>query len=318
MTIRHTIMQRNYDSVFEPAAPGRAAKLTIRLKVTLIPLDPSANWTAPNSTIPGTPQGPLPPAHLARGAADTRHGLVWDFLNNRQFPCKSWLTADWNAFKIRFKRAVEQGWNNQIILLPMESGLPDDALNDQDFRQLVGNPKVAAHVEGALDIALMPDNTAGHAVIEVACLEQPGAKFRVWMNRITNESVQFAHHASPFKDFPEAKTGQITVVHEVGHWLRDMGKTLFSHIDANTPPAKPNPQRANLTQAKLQYGKTVGNRAALMGAGSEATAHEAAPWLMRIRRQTSLKTGWTMMHRIRFSNIQYEISDRQKRLFGDG
>ena len=65
-------MQPNNGPVFEQAAPGRAAKLTVRLKVTLIPHDPSANRTAPNSTIRGTSYGPLPPARLANGAAYQR------------------------------------------------------------------------------------------------------------------------------------------------------------------------------------------------------------------------------------------------------
>lgn len=316
MTIRPVINLPNFNSAFEPAGPGRAARLTIRLNVTLVPLDPSANWAAPNTRIAGTAWGPMPPAHLANGKADMKRGLVWDYLNNRQFRCKSWLTADWNVFKTRFKRAVEQGWNNQIILLPTDSGYPGDELSDLDYRQLVGNPNTAAHVEGALDITLMPDTTPGHALIEVANLEEPGANFRVWMARITNESVQFAHHASPFKDFPDAATGQITAAHEIGHWLRDLKSTHFDHIDAKTPPAKPNPDRAGLTQAKLQYGKTVGARASIMGGGSEATSHDAGPWLARIRGQTSLKTGWTMMHRIRFASVRNDVSDRQKRLFG--
>ena len=315
MTIRPTINLPNFDSEFEPAAAGRAARLTIKLRVTLVPLDPSANWTAPNTQIPGTAWGPMPPAHLATGAADLRRGLVLDY-NNRSFPCKSWLTADWTAFKQRFKRAVEQGWNNQIILLPADSGTPGDELDDPDFRQLVSNPKVAAHVEGALDIKVMPDTIPGHALVEVAHLDQPGANFRVWMARISNESVQFSHSNSPFKDLPDAGTGQITVAHEVGHWLRDLYSTHFDHIDAKTPAAKFNPDRVGLTQATLQYGKTVGSRATIMGAGSEATSHEARPWLARIRRQTTLKTGWTMMHRIRFERVKYDVPERQKRLFG--
>jgi hypothetical protein len=70
MTIRHTIQQPNFDSVIEPARPDRAARLIIRLKVTLIPLDPSVPWVAGSA---GTP-----PSHIATAASPVKYGLVRD------------------------------------------------------------------------------------------------------------------------------------------------------------------------------------------------------------------------------------------------
>jgi hypothetical protein len=293
-------MQPNYDSVLDPAEAGRPAKLTIRLKVTLVPLDPSIPW------VPKSPGSP--PTHLADSMAHVRRGQVLDY-NNNPVTCRSWLVPEWNAYKIRFKRAVEHGWNNQLILLPTDSSDPNEVLGDADYRQLMSNPNVRAHVQGAIDIALMPMNTAGHALIEVAHLDTPGTTFRVWMHRITDESVQFATHGH--SNWPGWHTGQITVAHEIGHWLRDLGAPLFEHVDAAYAKTLPVAQRA-----KAQYGHTLGKKAALMGGGSELTEHEAKPWLSRIRQQTPLKHGWSMMHAIRFRRIMNETTDREKRLMG--
>ena len=300
MTLRQTIMQPNFDSVLEAAKPGRPAKLTIRLKVTFVPLDPSIPWVAES---PGSP-----PTHLADGMANVRRGLVLDY-NDNPVACRSWLVPEWNAYKIRAKRAVEHAWNNQLILLPTDSGFANDALSDADYRQLMSNPNVRAHVEGAIDIDFMPTNMAGHALIEVVHLDNAGAGFRVWMHRISDESVQFASHGH--SDWPGWRTGQITIAHEIGHWLRDLNATHFEHIDAAYAKTLPAAQRA-----KAQYGHTLGKKAALMGGGSELTEHEAQPWLTRIRRQTSMKFGWSMMHAIRFRRIMNETTDREKQLAG--
>ena len=77
-------------------------------------------------------------------------------------------------------------------------------------------------------------------LIEVAHLDTPGTAFRVWMNRISDESVQFSRHTDP--RWPGWFTGQIAAAHEVGHWLRGVNATHFDHIDweyaKNLPPAR--------------------------------------------------------------------------------
>jgi hypothetical protein len=300
MALRHTIMQDNFDSVLEPAAPGRPAKLTIRLKVALLPLDPSDVVDPQGTTTPI-------PTHLADGAAQIRQGLVLDY-NNRAFRCRSWLRSDWNKYQIRFKRAVEHAWNNQMILLPTPGRDPNDNLSDADYRQFMAGPGKRAYVEGAIDIQLMPAGAPGHATMEVVYLENnPGRHFRVWMDRISNESVQFARHGH--SDWPGWSTGQITAAHEVGHWLKGLSETHFEHIDAEHARTLPAAQRG-----KAQYGRTLGRKAALMGSGSLVTEHEAGPWLTRMRRHTSMKFGWSMMHSHHFRQVASELSDREKRL----
>lgn len=300
MTIRQTIQEANFDSVLEPAAAGRPARLTIRLKVVLIPLDPSVPRVAGAAGAP--------PMHIATGASPVRYGQVNDYLNSRSVACRSFTTAEWNAFKIAFKRSVELGWNNQLILLPEEAG-DGDGLSDDDYRYFIGNPKVQAHAEGAIDIALMPLTGTGHAQIEVVHLAKPGTSFRAWMHRITDESVQF--HAHYDSDWPDWSTQQITAAHEVGHWLKALGAKHFEHIDAAYAKTLPANQRGS-----KQYGRTLGRAAALMGKGSVVTEHEARPWLARIRRHTPMRLGWSMIHRIEFDRIKYEIDERQKQLTG--
>jgi hypothetical protein len=93
--------------------------------------------------------------------------------------------------------------------------------------------------------------------------------------------------------------------------LKSLSESHFEHIDAAYARTLPAAQRA-----KKQYGRNIGREAALMGAGSVVTEHEARPWLTRIRRHTSIILGWSMIHRIEFDKIKYNIGSRQKQLVG--
>ena len=285
--------------MIEPARPDRAARLGIRLKVTLIPLDPSVPWVAGSV---GTP-----PSHIATAASPVKYGLVNDYLNRRSVPCRSFTTAEWNSFGIAFKQAVERGWNNQLILLPEEPKDGSGGLNDQDYRYFMGSPIVQAHAEGALEIAVMPANVPGHAQIEVVHLVTPGDDFRVWMDRITDESVQFHRHYH--SDWPEWSTLQITAAHEAGHWLKALSETHFEHIDAAYARTLP----TAALRATKQYGRSLGREDALMGKGSVVTEHEARSWLTRIRRHTPMTLGWSnnTPRRIRQDQVPHRRAQKQ-------
>lgn len=57
MVFRPTIMERNFDSVLHPAQSGRPAQLVIRLRVNLLPYDPSRLARAsrpPRCRLPAT------------------------------------------------------------------------------------------------------------------------------------------------------------------------------------------------------------------------------------------------------------------------
>src|SRR3954451_20748365 len=286
MPIRRSITQANFDSSFTPAQPGVPARLSIDLKVTLVPLDPSVDWEPPQVTP--VPPVQLPPAHLAATMSMAKHGPVNDY-NDDPVDCRSWLVTEWNEFRSRFKKSVEHAWNGQMILLPTESGDTSDRLSDADYLELVSAPNVQAHAEGVLSIELMPINRIGHVLIEVAHLERPGHRFRVWMNRLTDETVRFKFHHH--QDWPDWSTGQITAAHEIGHWLRDLNSDHFEHIDAAYARTVPQAQRD-----KAQYGRTLGRREALMGGGSVVTEHEAQPWIGRLRRHSTMRFGWSLIH----------------------
>ena len=303
MPFRRAIVQSNYDSIFDAARPGRPAKLTIRLKMALYPLDPSAVWKAGGA--------PPPPSHLAGSLANAHRGMVLDY-DKRLVSCRSWLVSEWSAFKVRFERAVEKSWNDQMFILPTETGGDAGALSDDDFRRLVSDRAMQAHVECALDIELVPMGAIAHAVIEVVHLQKPGDKFRNWMNRISDESVQFA--MSPDPRWPYMHFGHISAAHEAGHWLRNPTATLFPHVDRAYADTLIGRRRAK-ERAKEQYGHTLGKHMALMGRGSLASEYEAGPWMAAIRRHTHMLFGWTYIHRLDFDALAGKVTDRQRRLF---
>src|SRR5205814_1915000 len=152
-------IESNFDSVLHPARNGSPAQLTIRLKVALLPRDPS---------LPDDPASPHHNIHLATNMAEVHRGTVQD---GEKFPfhCRSWLESEFNAFSIKFKRMVELSWNNQLILLPPDGSKPGDStMSDADYLDFVGRADVPAHVQCLFEIELIPlGRTHTHAVIEV-------------------------------------------------------------------------------------------------------------------------------------------------------
>jgi hypothetical protein len=310
MTLRHTIAGTNYDSVLEPASGNGPARLTVVLKIGLVPLDPTAAGAQaqPVKLKPG-------PAHLVQTAATAHIGPTVD-VNGTPVSCRSWTQSEWNAFQIRFKRVVEHSWNDQIVLLPLDDADPKDVLDNLDYRQFIGDRRIRAHAEGALRIELMPQGRAGHAMIEVVCRADPAASFRDQMSRISDRSVFFRQHHDA--RWPGAFFGQAAAAHEVGHWLTDLVNPFFRHVDADF--ARALTQRAGETQAQFrrrrdrdQYGHTLGKRSSLMGAGAVVSDYEAAPWLTQLRRHTQ-KLGWSFMHRLDFHSVEKQLTPRQNRL----
>lgn len=285
---RQTIIESNFDSVMRPATAGTPAQLTIRLKVALIPRDPSGpaqfDWGKGSA---------FATEYIARPGEDPHQGKVADG-DGVLWECRTWYGAEFNAFKIKFKRMVELAWNNQLILLPPDGSAPAATISDDTFRDFVSGRTVAAHVRCGLEIELVSTaNKKGfHAWIEAVRLAKPAAgAFRSYAVRITNEDVDFSTSGS---------LRQIAAAHEVGHWL---GKPVgMTEPDRFLPHVDP------------EYGRTLGKRMAMMGMGSLVTSFEAAPFLLRAVRHTGLMTGWGVMHRINFDR-GIPISALQKRLF---
>ena len=136
MVHRPTIIDTNFDSVLHPAQAGRPAQLIIRLKVALLPYDP----TRP----PAAGQVPSQ-VNVARGPAGVSRGTVRD-MDGMPFSCCTWLEADFNAFAIKFKKMVELSWNNQLILLPPARTGFIGEMSDAAYREFIGKPDIPAHV----------------------------------------------------------------------------------------------------------------------------------------------------------------------------
>ncbi|AMJ61086.1 hypothetical protein AXW83_13005 [Bosea sp. PAMC 26642] len=240
--------------------------------------------------------------------------------NGSMVDCQTWLLSEWSEFRRRFKHTVENAWGNQMLFLPSEGHSADSKLSDADFKRLVGNPKMPAHVQGALEIDLVETAEAAQAVIEVINLKRAGTRFRDQMTRISNESVQFTHREFKFgkSRSVDGKTGQITAAHEVGHWLRGPTQRVFEHIDrqAMLKKGKADASVPKKVLDRMQYGETLGRYYSLMGGGSVVGDHEAGPWMERLAKHTHLTGGWVFVHKQHFHWSVGDISPRQKRLLG--
>lgn len=339
--IRRFITEPNFTSSYFTARGGLSpAGLEIILTVHLAPMDPSKPYNMGRSDAPPLIGRLLRPelrdklwppkanlnfnTHLADTLQQVKHGFVFDGEQTR-FKARSWMRNEFDEYKAKFKRAVEVCWNNQMILLPPEN--PVDGLGDDDYMDLVSNPKLPPHLVCSLAIFLVDNPTNANVVMQVVRLDReeseyagkriiaapPGqGEFRSHAWLITNEDV-YRRSTSSYR-WPSISMSQIAVAHEIGHWLgrpTELGDTdrFVEHIDANKYP------KTHPDYDELQYGGTPGHRASLLGGGSLATEYDARPWLNRARRHTRALFGWKYIHRLHFVGM-VPMSARQKRLTG--
>jgi hypothetical protein len=156
---------------------------------------------------------------------------------------------------------------------------------------MLASPRAPAHVECALELELT--SNGAHAEIEVAHKVDKRREFRSEMHRIVDTDVEFG--TSTMKGFRKRKIFQVTAAHEVGHWLRDLSKPHFNHVDWEYAKTLPPDERGSSA-----YGHVLGKRVAMMGGGNLCTEHEAKPWLGRIGQHVSTLSGWSFMHRVHF------------------
>jgi hypothetical protein len=334
---RTFITEPNFTSIYREARSGVPAELVILLTVFLGPMDPTKPYHAVRSAGPLLFQQMLPAfahlawpdeanlnfhTHLANSPGDIRRGTITDGDGGR-FRARSWTAQEFDRYKVKFKQVVELSWNNQIILLPPED--PKDGLNDDQYMDLVSDPRLPAHLVCTLNIFLTDNPDSANATIQVARLDRdedqfdqrdrlmplPGEEeFRSYAYMITNEDV-YRRRSTSYR-WPYVRMSQIAAAHEVGHWLgrpTALGSLdrYLAHIDGD------NVAKTDPNYDELQYGKTAGHAAALMGLGSLATIYEAGPWMTRARRHTRALFGWRFVHRSQFVGM-VPVSDRQKRL----
>lgn len=323
------IQNPNYDSIIEPAQGRTPARLTIQLKVVLVPMDPSVPYAPRSTTHPGRFNFTFN-HHLAEHMGAVRRGTVRDTAGT-PFRARSWVRQEFDEYRIRFKQAVERTWNDQIILLPPDEPPGKDAaygLADAEYRALIGNPAVPAHAVGSLELLMLPMQGDTHAGIQVVRLdrkEEPlGRRLKplaasgegefgsyAWL--MTNEDIfrvdnrDYRWNSSTFSQIPAA--------HEIGHWLgppqpKVTGDRFLPHIDMEFCSTTP----GYSIDGDCEYGHVASKRKGIMGVGSVVTEYEASPWLTRVRRHTGALFGWRLMHRIHFRNTPPPISARQKAL----
>jgi hypothetical protein len=321
VSFRKAIMQSNYDSVLDLAAAGRSAKLTIRLKVFLLPVDPK---NPPPLEFSNPPQ-PIP-AMTGATVDNWKYvdlGWVQD-ANGTPFQCRTWLQEEWNRFNIAFKRQVENIWNRQMVLLPPEEVGNGDGFNDQDYLQLISDPKLPAHVECALDIELanlhfnnkFPHQQNRPPIAIVQLYKREGGAFRSYARLMTNEDLEMRKHV--FAQWPNITFTQLTAAHEISHNLTELDGSYTLHVDyqACKDDYKKNNTPPELQDPDCQYHRTQETAQSLSGVGNLFTDYEAQHWLNRVRRHTHVLFGWKTVLRNRLITGQVPVSDRQRSLLG--
>ncbi len=302
MVHNRLIVQGNYDSVMHPAQPGKPAQLDIVMAVRLLARDPWATGPHPLSLVTTE--------HLAPHK-DARHKASIADVNRTLFPCESWLASEFSAFSAKFKNRVELAWNNQLILLPPDGSQPGETISDDTYRAFISTPNVPAHVRCGLKLVMLPagDPTTPHVIMEALKLRAHSGGFRSYQFRITDEDADFSKIQAG-----ESTYHQITVAHEVGHWLgQDVSLAsrarYLQHVDAAACSAA-----GHAANSSCEYGRTAGTKMALLGMGSLLTPYEAKAWLLRAARHTQVLFGWRYVHRVHFEKGMVPVSDRQKRL----
>jgi hypothetical protein len=321
VSFRRAIVQSNFDSVFDTAQPGRPAKLTIRLKVFLVPVDPK---TPPPLDF----RSPPPPPWIITGATvqDRKYaqtGWVRD-ANSSPFECRTWVESEWNRFNISFKQQVENIWNRQMILLPPDEVEDGDGFNDREYLQLVSDPKIPAHVECALDIELANYHFGGkypqpqdRPPIGVVMLNKPeGGAFRSYARLLSNEDLEMRTHGFP--KWPKLTFLQLAAAHEISHNLTGLNGGYSLHVDAQACKADyaKNHTPQDQQDPDCGYARTPQTAQAISGVGNLFTDYEAQHWLNRVRRHTHVLFGWKTIHRNVFITGGAKVSDRQRSLLG--
>jgi hypothetical protein len=298
---KKTVQDVNYDSVFTPAQSGKAASLEILLKLALLPHDPKAGQSS--LTFAGESRSASKGHKTVSDRTQVEYGRVKDAKDFR-FNCKTWLKADFNAFRDKFVSVVQGVWNNQIVLIPPEEGLGPlilqeltlsgnkfpylDAKLRITFRDLADTSNQRSH--GSMAVALLDRQNAGKQEDNVVT---QSFRFGANMLMICNEDIE-PRTAEIERDTGKFNRTSIAAAHEVGHWLGspvpdEQVDRPFYHIDQG--------KCAQSIYEDCTYGSTKERTNSIMGAGMKALEYDAEPWLRRIRQHSNVKNDWMFIHK---------------------
>lgn len=198
-----------------------------------------------------------------------------------------WDASSWLRWKTDLKRVVEQGWNDQLWLEP----------SAQWIRTPDGRP-IASPVAPSIRLRLSIDcdvpRGAAHVVIRSYRLpdENPDQTQPFARSNMHSPYAPAARRCSlrgndvfgnmDSRDTRRKPSGQITAVHEFGHYIG------LSHVNAAAVPGA--------TNSPTAYGVGGHQRGDIMGTGSRIEAWHAYPWCRRLRRhlrgEQPRSTGW--------------------------
>lgn len=200
-----------------------------------------------------------PPARVCRPGAPPPVEVVDDV---RVIPWNHTNANEWQDWRTRFVEVVENGWNNKLWLIP--SGFWGVTVSG------AGGQSYLPNVRCCLNIVLTEREDAAHCRIRVLRLHnaesfsRSSMHFPRWVDHlrrgISNTDGYLDH-----LDLNPKSSGQITVLHEMGHYLG------LSHVACDS-----NDDECYGASGSYQAGD-------LMGAGSRIEAWHAHPWKKRIR-----------------------------------
>lgn len=201
------------------------------------------------------------------GGRATLHGrrIVYQDQNGMELVLTQWPRGAFRPFCERYKRVVEDGWNNKLWLIP--SGPWAGAVPWAPGRLLIPGIRCRLRIE--------LDTSNEHVHCDVAYLESTSETHRTssaptvgqhWLARraCLDDYTSLGRLKADNLDLtPKPVWGQLAALHEIGHYLG------LDHVNGSG-------------NDEANYGVTDYQKASLMGHGTEIRPAHAWPWKSRL------------------------------------